>query len=219
MKIVVMLGIPGSGKGTISGRIAAADAGYRHVSSGSLLRDAVQRKTAVGLEAEEYMQRGELVPDSIMARIVGELASGSGDGATLLLDGFPRTLAQAEMLDTTVAESGATLGLALLLNVPLEDLAERISGRRICPDCGKGYHITNIKPKREGYCDTCEVELITRKDDEAETVRNRMLVYEAETAPLIEFYESRGKLRRVDGSGPIEQTVRFAMGHLKEAGI
>jgi len=200
MKIVILLGAPGSGKGTIAGRLAAGDGVFRHVSSGDLLRDAVKRQTAAGVEADGYMKRGELVPDMLVARMVSDLLAQAGGDCTLLLDGFPRTVAQAEMLDATVAASGMALDMAVLLDVPEEILTDRIAGRRICPGCGAGYHVTTIPPRREGVCDVCGALLATRKDDNPETVRNRLAVYRAQTTPLIDFYAARGLLRRVDGT-------------------
>jgi len=202
MKIVILLGAPGSGKGTIAGRLSAEDGGrFRHVSSGDLLRDAVKRQTAAGVEADGYMKRGELVPDLLIARMISDLLAGVAGDCTLLLDGFPRTVAQAEMLDATVAASGAGLDMAVLLDVPEGILTDRIAGRRMCPGCGAGYHVKTIPPRVEGVCDACGADLVTRKDDNPETVMNRLAVYRAQTTPLIDFYGARGLLRRVDGTG------------------
>ena len=207
MKIVILSGAPGSGKGTVAARLVAADATLKHVSSGDLLRDAVKRQTPAGVEAEGYMKRGELVPDTIIAQMIGDLMKGLQGEFTLLLDGFPRTVVQAEILDTTIAECGATLACAVLLDVADEVLVERIAGRRGCPKCGAGYHVKNLPPKVEGICDACGAELITRKDDNPETVRNRLAVYKSQTMPLIDFYRGRGQLREVAGVGPIDEIV------------
>jgi adenylate kinase len=215
MNVVVLLGAPGSGKGTIAGRLAGADRALRHVSSGDLLRDAVKRQTPAGAEADGYMRRGELVPDALVARLIADLMAEAGETGVLLLDGFPRTVAQAGMLDQTVARCGARLSSAVLLEVPEGILVDRIAGRRACPACGAGYHVTNIPPRREGLCDACGTALTVRKDDLPETVRNRLAVYQAQTVPLIGFYEARGVLRRVDGMGPIDgiaERVRQALG-------
>ena len=200
MKIVILLGAPGSGKGTIAGRLSAGEGVFRHVSSGDLLRDAVKRQTAAGMEADGYMKRGELVPDGLIARMISDLLAGLAVDGTLLLDGFPRTVAQAEMLDATVAAGGARLDAAVLLEVPDAVLVDRIAGRRVCPACGAGYHVASIPPRQEGVCDACCAALAVRKDDNPETVRNRLAVYRAQTMPLIDFYDARGLLRRVDGS-------------------
>ena len=200
MKIIILLGAPGSGKGTIAGRLSASGGACRHVSSGDLLRDAVKRQTAAGVEADGYMKRGELVPDAIIVQMISDLLAGITGECTLLLDGFPRTVVQAEMLDATLEASGQKLDMAVLLDVPETILTDRIAGRRGCPKCGAGYHMTSIPPKREGVCDVCGTELIIRKDDNPETVRNRLVVYQSKTTPLIDFYAARGLLRRVDGA-------------------
>lgn len=204
MKIVVLLGAPGSGKGTIAGRLVAADSACRHVSSGDLLRDAVKRQTPAGAEADGFMKRGELVPDGLIARMIAELMAGFGGETTLLLDGYPRTVAQAEMLDEAVARCGATLSSVVLLDVADAVLIDRIAGRRVCPGCGAGYHVTNIPSRKAGICDVCGAELATRKDDNLETVKNRLAVYQRQTVPLIDFYGTRGLLRKVDGTGAID---------------
>jgi len=210
MDVVILLGAPGSGKGTVAGRLVAADKMLRHVSSGDLLRDAVRRHTAAGDEAEAYMKRGELVPDALIARLVAELMAELKGPRVLLLDGFPRTVAQAQMLDRTIEDCGASLAAVVLLDVPDEILVNRIAGRRICPACGAGYHVTNIPPRVDGICDACGGALKVRKDDNPETAKNRLAVYQAQTVPLIEFYEARGVLRRVQGTGPIDEIVEGA---------
>jgi len=210
MKIVVLLGAPGSGKGTVAGRLTAQDASLRHVSSGDLLREAVKRQTAAGIEADGYMKRGELVPDALIARMIAELMADASGTRTWLLDGFPRTVTQAGLLDATIARCGAELASVVLLDVPDEILVDRIAGRRGCPKCGAGYHVTNIPPLRAGVCDRCGTELVTRKDDNVATVKNRLAVYQAQTVPLIEFYRARGVLRTVDGTGAIDGIVQRA---------
>lgn len=210
MKIVIFLGAPGSGKGTIAGRLAEADAALRHVSSGDLLRDAVKRQTAAGVEAAGYMKRGELVPDAVIGQMIGDYLSGMAGECTVLLDGFPRTVAQAEILDAVAGRCGAELTAAILLDVADGIIVERIAGRRVCPKCGAGYHVKNIPPRVAGICDECGAGLVIRKDDNPETVKNRLAVYKAQTVPLIEFYGARGLLRRVDGAGLIDDIVRMA---------
>ena len=200
MKIIILLGAPGSGKGTIAGRLSAGGGGIRHVSSGDLLRDAVKRQTPAGVEADAYMKRGELVPDALIAQMEKDLMMGLAEDCTLLLDGFPRTVVQAEMLDAALAASGAILEAAVLLEVPELILIDRIAGRRLCPVCGAGFHVMTIPPRREGLCDACGAELVMRKDDDPETVRKRLAVYVSQTMPLMDFYAARGLLKRVDGS-------------------
>jgi len=204
MKIVILLGGPGSGKGTIAGRLVAADRSLKHVSSGDLLRDAVKRQTPAGAEADGYMKRGELVPDVLIARMIEDLLAGLAGPVTLLLDGFPRTLVQAEMLDASAARAGAQVSAAVLLEVPDAILVDRIAGRRLCPKCGAGYHVTNIPPRQAGLCDACGTALTVRKDDNLETVKNRLAVYQSQTVPLVDFYGARGLLRKVDGTGAID---------------
>lgn len=209
MKIVIFLGAPGSGKGTIASRLAEADKKLRHVSSGDLLRDAVKRQTVAGAEAEGYMKRGELVPDAIIGQMTGDYISGMPGEGTVLLDGFPRTVAQAEILDGVAARCGAELEAVVLLDVSDDIIVERIAGRRNCPKCGAGYHVKNIPTRVEGVCDVCGTGLVIRKDDNPETVKNRLSVYKEQTVPLIEFYDARGLLRRVDGEGRIDDIVRM----------
>ncbi len=209
MKIVVFLGAPGSGKGTIASRMAEANETWRHVSSGDLLRDAVKRQTAAGNEAGGYMKRGELVPDVIVGQMIGNCISGVAGADTMLLDGFPRTVAQAEILDIVVARCGAELAAVILLEVADDIIVERIAGRRNCPKCGAGYHVKNIPSRVEGVCDVCGTGLVVRKDDNPETVKNRLSVYKGQTVPLIDFYGVRGLLRRVDGTGRIDDTVQI----------
>jgi adenylate kinase len=156
------------------------------------------------------MKRGELVPDALIARLVAELMAELKGPRVLLLDGFPRTVAQAQMLDRTIEDCGASLSAVVLLDVPDEILVNRIAGRRICPACGAGYHVTNIPPRVDGICDACGGALKVRKDDNPETAKNRLAVYQAQTVPLIEFYEARGVLRRVQGTGPIDEIVERA---------
>jgi adenylate kinase len=207
MKIVILLGGPGSGKGTIAGRLVSSDSSFRHVSSGDLLRDAVKRQTPAGVEADGFMKKGELVPDALIARMIAELMAGLTGGTTLLLDGFPRTLAQAKMLDETAGKCGAALASVVLLDVADAVLIDRIAGRRLCPKCGAGYHVTNIPPRKAGVCDVCGAELVTRKDDNLETVKNRLSVYKSQTMPLIDFYGARGLLRKVEGTGALDGIV------------
>lgn len=171
------------------------------------MRDAVKRQTPAGIAAEGYMKRGELVPDDTIAQMIADLMAGIKGECTLLLDGFPRTVVQAEILDQTIARCGATLSSVVLLEVADEILVDRIAGRRGCPKCGAGYHVTNIPPRQEGVCDVCGTGLIVRKDDNPETVKNRLAVYQAQTVPLIDFYGARGVLRRVAGTGPIDGIV------------
>lgn len=195
MNIVILLGAPGSGKGTVAGRLAATSDNLKHVSSGDLLRGAIAKGTAAGAEAKSYMDRGELVPDALIATMIKDVVAETAGDVTMLLDGFPRNLAQAEILATM----GAPVSAAVLIDVPDDIIQDRISGRRTCPKCKAGYHVRNLPPKVEGICDACGAELTIRKDDNPETVRDRLVVYHRETEPLIAYYRERGLLKTLDG--------------------
>ena len=206
MNIVILLGAPGSGKGTIAGRLASEDASLKHVSSGDLLRGAVAKGTPAGVEAKGYMEKGQLVPDALIAQMIKDVIAETEGDVTMLLDGFPRNVAQAEILEKT----GAPIRSAVLVDVPDEIIADRIAGRRTCPKCKAGYHVKALPPKVEGICDKCGAELVIRKDDNPDTVKDRLVVYHRETEPLIAFYEAKGLLRRIDGDqGPEKNAEAF----------
>ena len=203
MNIVILLGAPGSGKGTIAGRLASEDAGLKHVSSGDLLRGAVAKGTPAGVEAKGYMDKGQLVPDALIAQMIKDVIAETEGDVTMLLDGFPRNVAQAEILEQT----GAPIRSVVLVDVPDEIIADRIAGRRTCPKCKAGYHVRNLPPKVEGICDKCGTELVIRKDDNPETVKDRLVVYHRETEPLIEFYKAKGLLKTVDGTAELDKVA------------
>lgn len=206
MNIVILLGAPGSGKGTIAGRLASENANLKHVSSGDLLRGAVAKGTPAGVEAKGYMEKGNLVPDALIAQMIKDVIAETTGDVTMLLDGFPRNVAQAEILEKT----GAPIRSVVLVDVPDEIIADRIAGRRTCPKCKAGYHVKALPPKVEGVCDNCGTALVIRKDDNPETVKDRLVVYHRETEPLIKFYDSKGLLRRVDGNqGPEKNAAAF----------
>ncbi|MBR4937990.1 MAG: adenylate kinase [Kiritimatiellae bacterium] len=206
MNIVILLGAPGSGKGTIASRLAAENDNLKHVSSGDLLRGAVAKGTPAGVEAKGYMEKGALVPDSLIAQMIKDVIAETEGEVTMLLDGFPRNVAQAEILQ----ETGAPVKSVVLVDVPDEIIADRIAGRRTCPKCKAGYHVKALPPKVEGVCDVCGAELVIRKDDNPDTVKDRLVVYHRETEPLIAFYESKGLLRRIDGDqGPDKNAEAF----------
>jgi adenylate kinase len=196
MNIVILLGAPGSGKGTIAGNLAAENTNLKHVSSGDLLRGAVAKGTAAGVEAKGYMEKGALVPDALIAEMIKDVIAETEGDVTMLLDGFPRNVAQAEILEKTQAP----IKSVVLVDVPDEIIAERISGRRSCPQCKAGYHVKALPPKVEGVCDKCGAALVIRKDDNPDTVKDRLVVYHNETEPLIAFYEAKGLLKRIDGN-------------------
>ena len=206
MDIVILLGAPGSGKGTIASRLAETNANLKHVSSGDLLRGAVAKGTAAGVEAKGYMEKGQLVPDALIAQMIKDVIAETEGNVTMLLDGFPRNVAQAEIL----AETGAPVRSVVLVDVPDEIIQDRIAGRRTCPKCKAGYHVRALPPKVEGICDKCGAELVVRKDDNPETVKDRLVVYHRETEPLIAFYEAKGLLRKIDGDqGPAKNAEAF----------
>lgn len=211
MNIVILLGAPGSGKGTLAAEMAKLP-GIAHLSTGDLLRGAVKAGTPAGVEAKGYMESGNLVPDALIARMVGDYIAENEQLSTVLLDGFPRNVAQADILAELLAKHGVALNCALLLEVPDEVVIRRISGRRVCPACGAGFNVDTLPPKQEGICDACGAALVIRKDDTPETVRHRLEVYAEQTFPLIAYYRERGLLRTVDGSGDdLDAKVKAAL--------
>ena len=206
MNIVILLGAPGSGKGTVAGKLAAENANLKHVSSGDLLRGAVAKGTEAGRQAKAFMEAGKLVPDALIATMIKDVVAETTGDVTMLLDGFPRNVAQAEILEQT----GAPIKSVVLVDVPDEIIADRIAGRRTCPKCKAGYHVKALPPKVEGICDHCGAALVIRKDDNPDTVKDRLVVYHRETEPLIAFYEQRGLLRKIDGNqGPENNAKAF----------
>lgn len=195
----ILLGPPGAGKGTQAAKIVEK---YKipHISTGDIFRDNIKRGTELGKKAQEYMNRGELVPDDLVIEIATDrlLADDCKDG--FLLDGFPRTVYQAEKLDEFLASRGGRIDHVIDIAVDKDELMSRLTGRRVCKACGASYHVFNIPPKKEGVCDVCGGELIQRADDNAETVANRIEVYEAQTMPLIAYYEKAGNLSHIDGA-------------------
>jgi adenylate kinase len=195
---LILLGPPGAGKGTQAERLQA-DFALAHISTGDMLRAQVAQGTELGLEAQKYMNAGELVPDEVILGMIGRRICEQDARDGFLLDGFPRNSSQADALATTLADSERRLTAALLIEVPDEDLVKRLAGRRVCLKGGHVYHVDFDPPKREGVCDQDGSRLIQRDDDEEGTVRRRLEVYARQTAPLIDYYESAGLLRRFDG--------------------
>ncbi|MCL6516889.1 adenylate kinase [Alicyclobacillus sp.] len=200
---LMLLGLPGAGKGTQAERITSE---YRipHISTGNMFREAIAAGTPLGMEVKSYLDNGRLVPDALTVRVVRERLSQPDAHQGFLLDGFPRTLPQAQALDEMLAEIGRPLNCVLYIHVPQEVLLARLTGRRVCRSCGATYHVVFQPPAREGICDKCQGELYQRPDDTEEAVATRLEQY-AQTAPLVDFYRERGLLRQVDGLQSIDQ--------------
>jgi adenylate kinase len=196
---LVLLGPPGAGKGTQAERLVE-DFGLPYYATGNILRAAIEEETELGREAKGYVDKGELVPDELICRVIEErLDSGEADDG-FLLDGFPRTIGQAEMLEQALDNRGRSLTAVLSIDVPDEEIIRRLSGRRICVKNGHVYHVEFDPPKNEGICDQDGSRLTQRDDDRPETLRKRLAVYHEQTEPLIEWYEEKGLLRHFDGS-------------------
>lgn len=208
----VLLGAPGAGKGTQAEALTGI-LGLAHVASGDLFRDYLSRETELGLLAKKYMDKGKLVPDDVTVRMVLERLAEPDCAQGAILDGFPRTIAQAEALEAALRERGQRIEAVLYIRVSNEELLRRLSGRYICKNCQTVYHIRFSPPKRPGACDECGGELYQRSDDTVETARKRLDVYFSQTAPLVEWYRERGVLIEVDG----EQTIPEVEASLLEA--
>jgi len=204
---IIFLGPPGAGKGT-QAKILIERYVIPQISTGDMLREHVAKGTELGVKAKEYMEKGQLVPDEIILGMVKERLSQEDAQRGFILDGFPRTVAQAEALDKILEEMGKKIEYVLALIVPDEELVTRLTGRRTCKNCGMMYHIKFKPPKVEGKCDACGGELYQRPDDNEETVRNRLKVYHDQTAPLIEYYRKKGVLFEVDGSKSIDEITQ-----------
>jgi adenylate kinase len=204
---IILLGPPGSGKGTQAQKMMER---YHipQISTGDILRGAVKEQTPLGVEAKGYMDQGKLVPDEVVVGIVRERLKGSDCDGGFILDGFPRTVPQAEALDTTLGEMKREINHVVSIEVPNEELVRRLTGRRTCRNCGAMYHIIFDFFTKEGICDKCGGELYQRDDDQEETIRARLQVYEEQTAPLIAYYQGKGLLRAIDGVGEIEEIFR-----------
>ena len=200
---LIMLGAPGAGKGT-QAAIFSERLGIPTISTGNILRAAVKNGTPVGLQAKSYMDAGKLVPDEVIIGIVAERLTEADCAKGFILDGVPRTIAQAEALEA----AGVRFDCVLDIEVSDEEIVSRMSGRRACTDCGATYHVTAAPPRAEGVCDACGGRLVQRDDDKPETVLDRLSVYHAQTEPLKEFYAQRGILKRVDNKPTIEATAK-----------
>ena len=200
---MILLGPPGAGKGTQAAKIIEKY-NVPHISTGDIFRENIKEGTPLGKKAQEYMNKGELVPDSLVIEIATDRLTKDDCKDGFLLDGFPRTVEQAEALDAFLTERGAKVDFVLDIDVAADILMERLTGRRVCKNCGATYHVTNIPPKVEGVCDSCGGTLYQRDDDTAETVGNRIEVYNQQTKPLIDYYEKAGNIYHLDGSMKLE---------------
>ncbi len=201
---IILLGPPGAGKGT-QAKMLVEEYQIPQISTGDILRAAVKEGSPLGKEAKARMDKGELVPDSVVIGIVEERIQQPDCAKGYMLDGFPRTVPQAEALDGMLKNLSSQIDHVVSIEVANEELVERLTGRRTCRDCGAGFHVMFDPPEKEGVCDKCGGELYQRDDDNAETVTSRLEVYESQTLPLIDYYTARGKIRSIDGVGDIKE--------------
>ncbi|WP_010095737.1 adenylate kinase [Ornithinibacillus scapharcae] len=204
---LLLMGLPGAGKGTQAERISEKY-NIPHISTGDMFRSAINEGTELGKKAKSFMDQGALVPDEVTIGIVKERLSKDDCERGFLLDGFPRTIAQAEALQTLLTEMNQAIDHVLHVKVPEEKLVERLSGRRICPACGKAYHVMYNPPEKEGICDRDGRELIQRDDDKPETVKNRLAINIEQSQPLLDFYDERGYLVTVNGDQDIDKVFQ-----------
>jgi adenylate kinase len=214
---VAFLGPPGAGKGTQARDLAGARA-VPHVATGDMLREAVAEATPLGREAKGYMDRGALVPDEVIIAMIAERLRRPDAQSGFLLDGFPRTIPQAEGLERLLKDLGQPLERVIYFDVAEPELLRRLTGRRVCRACGHSFHVVSNPPRRDGVCDVCGGELYQRADDSEATVRNRLRVYREQTAPLLEWYTGKGLLATVQGEGSIEDIGRRVQDALRRRG-
>lgn len=210
---IIMLGAPGAGKGT-QAKMIADNYKIPHISTGDMFRLNIKNGTELGMEAKQYMDQGLLVPDELTVRIFLDRVAQDDCKSGYVLDGFPRTIPQAEVLEDALNKLGDRIDYAIDVEVPDENIIRRMGGRRACVSCGATYHIEHVPPKKEGICDECGQELVLRDDDRPETVEKRLRVYQEQTAPLLEFYRAKGVLRSVDGTQDMQDVFKAIVGIL-----
>lgn len=208
---IIFLGAPGAGKGTQAEKVADARQ-IPTVSTGNIIREALTQGTDMGIKAKTYIEAGKLVPDDVVIGIIQERLAKDDCANGFILDGFPRTIPQAEALESM----GINIDSVVDIEVPDEAIMDRMVGRRVCPKCGSTYHLVTKQPKEEGICDRCGEELVQRKDDKPETVADRLTVYHEQTEPLKNFYEQRGKLTVIDGVGSVDEIAERVASALEE---
>ena len=201
---IILLGPPGAGKGT-QAKMLVEKYGIPQISTGDILRENLKKQTELGLEAKKYMDAGKLVPDEVVIGIINNRLKEDDCQKGYMLDGFPRTVAQAEALDKILAENGSGIDHVISIDVPDAELLGRLTGRRTCRQCGQGYHVMFDPPEKEGVCGKCSGELYQRDDDNEATVSNRLKVYADQTQPLIDYYQNKGLIRPIDGLGKIQE--------------
>lgn len=211
---IIMLGAPGAGKGT-QADILSQEMNFPHIASGDLFRQALEEKTEIGLLAKSYMDKGKLVPDDVAIKMILERINQPDCTSGCILDGFPRTLHQAEILDKAFGEQGKAIDKALYIEVPNEKLVKRISGRRLCRLCQTPYHIISSPPKNPGKCDKCGGELYQRSDDKEKTVKKRLSIFFAQTVPILDYYKKQNKLIKINGDFGIQEVARAIISALK----
>ena len=211
---LMLFGAPGAGKGT-QAKFLIEKYGIPQISTGDILRAAIADKTEMGMEAKKFMDDGKLVPDSTIIGIIKDRLAEDDCKKGFILDGFPRTLPQAEALNDLMKDMEISLDKVISLNVPDELIVGRITGRRVCPECGGSFHVEFNPSKEDGKCDFCQTELITRKDDNAETVQSRLGAYHEQTAPLIDFYTNMGVMIQLDGTKDVSEVTADMIGALE----
>lgn len=212
---LVFIGPPGAGKGTHA-KILSERYGIPHISTGDILRARINDGSEIGKKAKAYVESGGLVPDDIVIQMVKERLEEKDTKKGFLLDGFPRTLGQAESFDAALSQLGIQLDLVIDFKASLATILRRLTGRRICPKCNANYHIVNMQPKKKDICDRCGVPIVQRKDDQEETIRKRLAVYEKDTEPLIGYYRRRGQLKEVNADLEVDDLDHMLQDVLKQ---